>query len=392
MNILGFFRGVYVITVAKSAADEVLDLLVGHNIPFHGQKFSETTLTFRLYPPYFKTYAHLRGEHRYEGEVRKRLGLGALFHRHRKRVGFFIGAAMAVILLAVSSLFVWDVRISGNERISADEIRAALSARGVEIGTFIPTLDKERAEGEIMLDIGELSWISINLRGTVALVEVHERKETAEVLDTQSPSNLIAAMDGQITALEVTGGQTIVRHGQVVRKGDLLVSGIIDSKALGYRLVRARGEIFASVTLTYDVEIPYEMEKKVYTGEFFTEKSVIFFAKAIKLFGKDSISPSSCDTIEVERRIYLFDRIALPVFIRETTHSVYEMQTVLLSEEEAIALAYEKLHALCDETLEDAEVLARRTNFNFGEDVLTLHEEVDCVLNIAEEVKIDTKG
>ena len=392
MTPLLFFRGVYVITVARSAADEVLDLLVSYNIPFHRQKLSEETLTFRLYPPYFKTYARLRGELRYEGEVRERLGLGALFYRHRKRTGFFIGAAMAVILLAVSSLFVWDVRISGNERISTDEIHAALSARGVEIGAFIPTLDKERAEGEIMLDIGELSWISINLRGTVALVEVHERKADTEVLDRESPSNLIAAMDGQITALEVTGGQTIVGHGQVVRKGDLLVSGIIDSKALGYRLVRARGEVFAAVTLTYDVEIPYEMEKKVYTGEFFTEKSVKFFAKTIKLFGKDSISPASCDTIEVERRIYLFDRIALPIFIKETTYSVYEMQTVLLSEEEAIALAYEKLHALCDETLEEAEVLARRTNFNFGEAVLTLHEEVDCVLNIAEEVMIDTKG
>ena len=82
-----------------------------------------------------------------------------------------------------------------------------------------------------------------------------------------------------------------------MRKGDLLVSGIIDSKALGYRLVRARGEVFAAVTLTYDVEIPYEMERKVYTGEFLTEKDVKFFAKTIKLFGKDSISPSSCDTI-----------------------------------------------------------------------------------------------
>ena len=392
MNILGFFRGVYVITVARSAADEVLDLLVGHNIPFHEQKLTETTLTFRLYPSYFKAYARLRGELRYEGEARRRLGLGALFHRHRKRRGFFIGAVMAALLLIASSLFVWDIRISGNARVPTDEILTALSSQGVKIGAFIPTLDKERAEGEIMLEIGELSWISINLRGTVAQVEVHERKSVAEAIDKESPSNLIAAMDGQITALEVTGGQTIVVPKQVVRKGDLLVSGIIDSKALGYRLVRARGEVFAAVTLTYDVEIPYEMEKKVYTGEFFTEKSVKFFAKTIKLFGKDSISPSSCDTIEVERRIYLFDRIALPIFITETTHSVYEMQTVLLSEDEAIALAYEKLHAMCDETLEDAEILARRTNFNFGEDALTLHEEVDCVLNIAEEVKIGTKG
>ena len=390
MKILNFFRGVYVITVATSAVNEVLDLLVSHNIPFHGQKFTDTTLTFRLYPPYFKAYARLRGEKRYEGEVRRHLGLGALFHRHRKRAGFFLGAVMAAVLLVASSLFVWDVRISGNERVSADEIRTALSSHGVEVGTFIPSLRKERVESEIMLEIRELSWISINLRGTVALVEVHERKDGDQIMDTQSPSNLIAAMDGQITALEVTGGQTVAKLSQTVRKGDLLVSGIIDSKALGYRLVRARGEVFAAVTLTYDVEIPYEMEKKVYTGEFITEKSVKFFTKTIKLFGKDSISPSNCDTIEVERRIYLFDRIALPIFITETTHSVYEMQTVLLSEDEAIALAYEKLHAMCDETLEDAEILARRTNFNFGEDALTLHEEVDCVLNIAEEVKIST--
>lgn len=391
MGILSYFRGMYVVTVAKEAGDAALDLLVSRNIPFFGMKTTEETLSFSLHPPYFKAYAKLRGEERFAGEVRTHEGLLSFAHRHRARVGFFIGAGMAALLLVVSSLFVWDVRITGNVKLSADALRDTLAEHGVEIGAFIPSLDKERVEREIMLEVGELSWISINLRGTVAQVEVHERKTDTEAIDIQSPSNLIAAMDGQITALEVTGGQTIATLGAVVRKGDLLVSGIIDSKALGYRLVRARGEVFAAVTLTYDIEIPYEMEKKVYTGEFLTEKDVKFFAKNIKLFGKDSISPTSCDTIEVERRLYLFGKIALPIFVTERTHSFYEMQTVTLSQEEAITEAYAQIHAQGEETLMAAEILARRTNFDFGETALTLHEEVDCILDIAEEVKISTR-
>ena len=66
------------------------------------------------------------------------------------------------------------------------------------------------------------------------------------------------------------------------------------------------------------------------------------------------------------------------------------MKEKTLTESEALELAYEQLHKISEEDLEDAEILARHTHISEGEDGLVLHEEVECILNIAQEVKIDT--
>ncbi len=390
MSLSSFMRSAYRIKIDAADGDRALDFLVSHDIPFHGLRTDGEELSFQLYPPYYKEYLRLRGEERFAGEKHKRLGIMAFLAKYRKRTGFFVGMLLAAALLVTSSFFIWDIDVTGNERVSKKDIRIALENHGFMLGTFIPSLDKELIEKQVLLDVDGLSWISINLRGTVANVEVRERIAETETLDTQSPSNLIAKLDGQITALEVTGGVATVKTGQIVKKGDLLVSGIIDSNALGYRLVRARGEVYAAVTLAYHIEIPYEITEKVYTGVFSTKKDVKFFSKTIKLFGKDSISPSSCDKIEVERRIYLFDRIALPLFVVETTYSEYEMQTKTLTQKEAIANAYEELRRQSEKVLENADILSRHTAFDFGDEMLVMTEEVDCIINIAEEVKIET--
>ena len=389
-TMLNFIRSYYRITVSETDGQRALDFLVSHDIPFHGLESAHGKLSFCLLLSDFKAYRRLRAEERFLDETRELCGLRALVRRYRGRIGLAAGAVMALALILISSFFVWDITVTGTDKLSSDEILDALEKNGVKLGAYIPSLDTEKIEQAMILDVDGLSWISLNLRGTVAAVEVRERSDDAEKIDTQAPSNLVATFDGQIESLEVTGGVAAVSRGQIVKKGDLLVSGVIDSNALGYRLVRARGEVTARVTLTYNVEIPYQTTEKVYTGNFYKQKSIKIFSKTLNLFGKDSISPENCDTIETERRVYLFGKIKLPIFLQETTYAEYEMKEKTLTESEALELAYEQLHKISEEDLEDAEILARHTHISEGEDGLVLHEEVECILNIAQEVKIDT--
>jgi len=387
---LTFLRSSYRIAVNECDGKCALDFLVSHDIPFYGLETSEGKLSFCLYLPYFKEYNLLRGEARFPEETRTLLGIRALFQRYKGRIGFAVGALLAVGMLVMSSFFVWDITVTGTETIPEKTIVEALERYGVKLGAYIPSLDTEKIEKELVLNVDGLSWISLNLRGTVASVEVRERNVNTQPVDLQSPSNLVAAFDGQIEALEITGGVAAVKHGQIVKKGDLLVSGVIDSNALGYRLVRARGEVTARVTLTYDIEIPYQRTEKVYTGEFKKQKTVKIFSKSIKLFRKDSIPTENCDKIEKERRLYLFGKIKLPIFITETTYAFYEEQERTLTENEALKLAYEELRVQSDSMLEEAEILARHTHISDSGTALSLHEDVECILDITHEVKIET--
>ena len=159
------------------------------------------------------------------------------------------------VLLAASSFFVWDINVTGQEGLSEKEILKTLEGYGLYMGSYIPNINTARLENELVIDTDELSYASINLRGTVAEVVVRERKER-DVENISVPSNLVASCDGQIEAIEVRGGVPTVKKGQIVKKGQLLVSGVIDSRAVGYRLVRARGEVYARISRSFTAEIP----------------------------------------------------------------------------------------------------------------------------------------
>ena len=385
-----YLRSAYRISLSAGDAKLVLDFLTANDIPFYGIRTEENTFSFFLYDAYYKEYVRLRGESRYRKERREQYGFQRLLSRYHKRKGILVGCILAIFLLITSSLFVWDITVTGAEAIPEALILEKLAEKDFRLGSFIPLIHTDDIEQSFMLEMDELSFISINLRGTVATVEVRERLEETEIEDKQTPSNLIAAYDGQIEALQVTGGVCTVKIGDTVKKGSLLVSGVIDSRALGYRLVRARGEVFAKTTLTFQTQIPYENEEKVYTGRFFTKKSLKIFSKTLKLFGKDSISPSSCDKIETERRIYLFDTIKLPIFIRETRYAEYEIVTKTLSESQVLKKAYENIRSMSEDILKDAEILGRHTYISENDGMLCMTQQIECVIDIAKEIRIST--
>ena len=389
MPLIEYFRSAYLISLHINDARLFLDLLITHDIPFHEQKIENDIFSVLLYAPHYKEYIHLRGKRRYRNENRQRLGFLNLAERYQKRVGLVIGFFLAVFLLIFSSLFVWDITVDGSDRIPEQTILDALENRGIYLGSFIPSVDTEIAEDFLILDVEGLSFVSIKLKGTVVQVEVREREKNTEIVDTQTPSNLIASIDGQIEALQITGGFITVKLGETVKKGQLLVSGIIDSAALGYRLVRARGKVLARTTLTYHTEVPYKTTEKIYTGKFFSEKSVKIFSKTIKLFRKDSICTSSCDKIESERRIYLFGLIKLPISVQETEYAEYEIVPKTRSQKEALAEAYRQLHILYEDDLSDAEILGKYTYFYENETSITLTQQIECIIDIAKEVKIE---
>lgn len=391
MSLIEYFRSPHEITVSEKGARAALDLLVRHDIPFYHLRKEEDRVSFRLYAPYFREYAARRGERRFLGETRKRLGFAVFVSRYKARVGLLAGAVFGIFLMILSSLFVWDVAVTGNDTIPESVVLDALAENGLTLGTFIPSLDTERLEGRLMLAVDGVSFISVNLRGTVARVELREREDNTEIEDIESPSNLIAAMDGQVEAIEITGGVGKVTPGKIVKKGDLLASGIIDSTALGYRLVRARGVVTARTTMTYEIKIPLLITEKVYTGEIKTEKSVKFFSKTLKFFKNTNISFESCDRIEKERRIFLLGKIKLPISIIETAYAEYEIKSRVLTEEEALQKAREALRYESESDLADAEILARHTNVFCDGETLFLTEKVECIVDIAAEIKIETE-
>lgn len=316
-------------------------------------------------------------------------GLPPMICRYRKRVGLFIGAMIAAILISLSDDFIWDIQISGNESVTYTEVVNALSEQGLSVGARIDGLNVDRIKTRLMVESDEISWMSINIMGTVAHVQIREVKAPDAPPPTK-PANIVASRDGQIEYLEVTRGDATVRSGEAVRCGDVLISGVRDSKDGSFSVMRADGRVFAVTERLFRIEIPYEYEEKIYSQPQKSGFSVIFFGKEIKVFkiaGNDGVF---CDTIESVEMMTLGD-VRIPVGIKTVMRSEYTTVNQTHTPEEAMEIAYYRLERQISAEIPEGQILRKSINTEIGESSYILTCTVRCVEDIAEVLEFEAE-
>ena len=319
-------------------------------------------------------------------------GRSGLFHWlgcYGKRIGLIFGGLLAALIIFLGSRVVWEIRITGNTTLGDEDVLQMLSACGLEKGAYLPTLDTDLVEGRMLLSYGEICWISVNLRGTTANVEI------LETVRSDAPSaettNLVAARDGRIERIEVYEGQVGVKVGDVVRAGDLLVSGVYDKGLLGYRTARARGEIYARTVQALTVEIPLTSTEKAYTGRKWCEKYVNFFGKRIKVFANNRHRAEECDIIYVDNGVTLPNGGILPIGVETIVYREYQYRDVVLDENEAMEKAFDALSEALERMVTEtgAELLSKTVACELDESVFRISCTVICIENIALEREIE---
>ena len=318
-------------------------------------------------------------------------GLPMLFLRLLGRPGALVGALLALALILLSQSFLWDIRVRGNERMTTAEVLSELRACGLFTGTYLPGLDVPALENRVLIASDGIAWISVNLSGTVAEVQVVEGIQRPPKEPT-APANLVASADGQIELLQVYRGQSVVKVGQAVRRGELLISGIYDSSLEGYRLTRAAGEVLARTERHIHVEIPLSYEQKLYAEGECREIVLNFFDFSLKIFKKAGNWEGSCDIIEREIGSASLGTSVLPVHLLVTESLPYRMQTAVRTPEEASALAFAQLEHELAALSREAELLEKRITVSVTDTAVLLDCTLRCIENIAVQAELEVDG
>ena len=71
---------------------------------------------------------------------------------------------ISILILALSSLFVWDVRVVGNENITDSEIIYELSLHGFEVGSLWLRMEKSKIEASFLQSKSSLERRKIHKR------------------------------------------------------------------------------------------------------------------------------------------------------------------------------------------------------------------------------------
>lgn len=196
-----------------------------------------------------KSYKTIRKSARNSGmkiKIVKKRGLPFFLKNNKARVGVLVGALLATAFLGFSSCIIWDVEISGNNYLKQDVLFESLTENGLRVGAFKSNIDTAVLEKNLLKEYPELSWVSVNIFGTKAVLEVKENIRKPDIIDSKTPTNVIAGKDGQIVLVQGYNGTNMVKEGDVVVKGELLISGITLMTDGSEKLVHSFGKVLAS--------------------------------------------------------------------------------------------------------------------------------------------------
>ena len=325
----------------------------------------------------FKALPSIAKKSGIRAHILKKLGLPFIINRYRKRFGIPAGAALFFCYLYFMSAFIWTVEVNGNKTVPASEILAVCETIGIKEGVLKSKINPQIAKQELLLSQDGLAWASVNIEGSLASVNVTETKEKEQ--DNNTATNLKAAADGIITKIDVTSGNCVVKVGDTVAKGQLLVSGVIERES-STRFVHSSGSITARTEREITVSADFKRTVSEKTGEIKKRSVLSFFGIKIPLYlgGVKGSFESRTDTKEAE----LLGK-TLPIRLTTKYFQMTAEKQVTLSEKELLKELDELLkNRVKGENIDIFEVKNRQ--YDETEDGITLKAVISAEENIAE--------
>ena len=321
-------------------------------------------------------------------KIKNKKGMPFLLHRYKKRKIFLILLLFVLIIIGLSSNFVWNVDISIEDNQELANIRENIESAGLKTGVLKSKIDTKEIINKIRLEREDVAWIGIELKGTNAIVKVVKADEKPEIVDESEYCNIVADKTGIITKISAQEGTANVKVGDTVKAGDVLINGWMEGKFTGVRYVHSKGEIEAKVWYTKSKKIPYTLTEIQNTGNEENKYRIKFGNFEIN-FPKKYSKFEIYDTIETESKIKLFSDFYLPISIVKTTYKEQEEIQKNYTVEEAKNVGIKELEEELEKEIENKDnIVNKNINTYEQEDGVLVYVTYEVLENIGTNEKI----
>ena len=292
-------------------------------------------------------------------KIEDKKGVPFILHRYKKRK-IFAGFLLAiVIVIAISSNFIWNIQIEvqGNEKF--ENIEQDLEEVGLKVGKAKSEIDTKEIMNKLRLKRDDIAWVGMELKGTNMIVKLVKADKKPEIVDDSEYCNIVSDKEGIITKINVQNGTANVKVGDTVKEGMVLVNGWMEGKYTGVRYVHAKAEIEAKIWYTENITIPYNATETIETGEEEVNYGIklnnfeINFPKGVSKF-------EFYDTIKEEKKFKLFSDFYLPISIIKETKKEVKKEQKEYNVDEAKSLGIQQLEQQLDEEIVDKDKIVNK--------------------------------
>lgn len=181
------------------------------------------------------------------------------------RFGLYIGIMLLTVLAIAWSRMVTEVRISGTETVSEQEIM-----KTIEEYTDVPTAKKDIDLDELekrIIDIKGVSNVSLEIKGNIIFVDILEELNPSEIVDYNEKKEITSKYDAVVTKVVLYSGTAVVKEGDTVLKGDTLIAPRKEMPDGTVTDIRALGDVYGRVWLSKECVFTPTIIESVRTGK-----------------------------------------------------------------------------------------------------------------------------
>lgn len=388
--ILNYFTGYVKIKVEGLFLERFINICVSKKILLMDIKREKSTIMYaNVGIADYKKLKQVARKTKSKIKIQRKKGLPFTIKKYRKRKIFGILFVVIIALLIVSSNYIWNIEISGNVKITNQEILQSLEESGLKVGLSKNDIDTNAVISKIRLDREDIAWIGITVKGTNAIVKIKEAAKAPEVIDENKFCNIVANKTGMITKINVQNGTANVKVGDIVEEGDILVNGYLEGKYTGTRYVHGAATVEAKIWYTKKEKAMLKQQIPVQTGNEEKKYGIKFKKNQINLF-KTLSKFEKYDTINENKKIILFSNFYLPIEVVKITNKEYVLQDVTYTNEEQTQILTEKLKKeLLEEIGEQKNIVNVNVNTYSQDETVEVEVTYEVLENIGVEQEMN---
>lgn len=300
-------------------------------------------------------------------KIMRKQGLPFLICKIKDRKGFVFGVLLSAFILWQCSIRIWNIEIEGGFLHTKEQMSSYLEEQNIYAGIHKEKINCFELEKSIRLSFPDIGWISAQVKGTNLYIKLNEAVMPSTEETMEGFYHIVAANDGLVEKISVRAGTPKVKKGDYVKKGEILISGILPIVGDNEELIRnqpiaAKGEVVLISDFSYREEssLCYRIKKTRKQQE----------GIQISIFGKKLFSyiprysGRNYDIITFDVQPVMFGEFRFPLKIRKYQVILYDEHKETYTKEQAVGRAQKRLqNFLSDWKNQQVEILSENITF-----------------------------
>lgn len=203
----------------------------------------------------------------YKYKIIDRYGLAKVKYMLKKYAIFLIFFAVGILINIVLSQIIFEVDVIHSNSYIRELVYNDLYDLGIRKFNFkVSYQRKEKIVKEILKkETNDIEWLEVEDVGTKYIVKVEQRKKNTENKVCEN-KNIVAKKDAMILEILADQGEVVRKKLDYVKKGDILISGVIHNKENIVSMRCAEGKVFGEVWYQVHLEVPKRYVEVNVTG------------------------------------------------------------------------------------------------------------------------------